>query len=251
MPSNNKRPELQAFANNLREALDRWKAQGHEDGKRRTRADFMEELRKHPGCESITPQAVTNWLQARSYPRHNIAAICSVLNITEEELNRLSLTQEDNTSAGLPDRDTLERDYGLSSEFLAWFMKVNTGNLFQVQGYIDLRDDQYKRILPPLPFNDTEDLIEDIQLTRLRAYTSADFKALGAMERRMIEFLRLLIGEHNDDQRAELESINHIYKKGKTPKLPPDNELIKKEYQDKTKEIQEVLKHHGKHKKGK
>lgn len=237
------------FSQNFKAELGRWLKE-NDTTKSAFYQALKEELTKESGqSSSLAYTTFNDWLRGKSYPRDTqMKAICSVLNVTEEELNSFKLTQEDSIRAGLPDRDALERDYGLSPEFLTWYLKVNTGNLFQAQGYIELKEGQYKRILPPLPFNDTEDLTEDIQLTRLRAYTSADLKALGVMERRMIKFLRLLIGEHNDDLRAELQEINRIYKRGDTPELPEGNEQTKKEYKNKEKEIQEALKH-GKHKK--
>lgn len=256
MPSNKKKLKYQFFANNLKTALNTWKAQPKADGKKRTTEDFRKAVEAVNGYP-ISAQSVSNWLTGKAYPERNIDAICSVLNTTEEELNRRELDNQNALHAGIYDTDTLRYEIGLSEEFLNYYL----GARFQIKnhygpfGCIELTQGGYERITPDQPVNSSDDFVEDAQLTHLRAFTSADYEELRSFEHRMNEYLSLLIADHNERMRQQLELVNNAYrKKGSAltdrelSALVPDNKRIKKDYQNKDREIQEAL-NNGKHKK--
>lgn len=256
MPSNKKKLKYQFFANNLKAVLNNWKAETKENGKKRTLEDFRKAVGEVKGYP-VSAQSISNWLSGSAYPERYIEAICTVLNTSEEELNRMEIKEPDTLHAGVRDTDLLPFEIGLSEEFLNYYLEARfyINNDYFPFGYLELTRGSYKRIVPDQPVNSSDDFMEDVRLTYLRRFTRADYEELKRFENQMNEHLNLLIADHNERMRQQLELVNNTYhKKGKPLTdqellaLVPDNQRIKKAYENKEKKIQEAL-DNGKHKK--
>lgn len=242
-----KKTRLKIFSQNFAACLNTWKNAGET---RRSDDDFIEALDAVTGkSNSISKTTLSSWRNSRSYPQPEIlACVCAVLGVTEEQLNTpgtAAVTDEKHKRAAAADYDSLAADYGIYPEFMKLFL-IRSGSAYQPHGIIQYspETDAYSRTAPDLPGNDTDDLLSDIELSALRRLTSADYRDIKQIQDSMEVYMDLLITKHNAVLSDQLARVNQAYsRKGKKLTkteglaIVPDNEQIKKEYEEKEKEL--------------